>query len=73
MSDIFTIIGIVPNDQRTYQSLPINKGFQYLNLAEKKSEWVENWNNCNLNEKDSKENSKEERMIIREAEEEFQR
>lgn len=68
------MIGIVPNDQRTYQNLPINKAFQYANLVqEKKSEWVDNWNNYNFNEKESKEYNKEERIILKETEEEFQR
>lgn len=67
------MIGVIPNDQRTYQNLPINKSFQYANLVqEKKSEWVDNWNNYN-NDKESKEWNKEERMILKEAEEEFQR
>lgn len=85
ISDIFTIIGIVPKDQRLYQNLNYNKNFHFFghqistanstNNSEKKNEWNSSWNNNSNIEKDliSKELTKDEKLIIKETEEEFQR
>lgn len=64
---------MVPNDQRIYQNLPINKGFHYGPVnPEKKGEWSDHWNGNNF-EKDSKDYNKDEKLVIKETEEEFQR
>lgn len=83
MADIFTIIGIIPKDQRLYQNLSYNKNFHLFgqqssvgsnNNSEKKNEWNSSWNNPNL-ERDTfnKELTKEEKQIIKETDEEYQR
>ncbi len=83
IADIFSIIGIIPKDQRLYQNLSYNKNFHLFGQqisnsnpntnTEKKNEWNASWNSWNEKDGINKEMTKEERQIIKETEEEFQR
>jgi len=84
IADIFTITGIMPKDLRLYQNLCYNKNFHLfgqqagsnLNVSnEKKNDWNSSWNSNLEKEKEAlnKELTKEERQVLKETDEEYQR